>query len=269
MVNANEFCGYIGRMKQPLQKPEVDNPSMFFIMDSSRIELDLILLTPGCLLHAYRFIKAAKAVSVKLFVPSLRPEFISDVINLYMLLKDSTAFDWVYPEGCPHFDFSKGQIRSNGWMNVEDHMLNITYVENEHVAGVHDIIVRTHNGTHYFSYYLTEDKLKSLYNDRLTTFIHIPKASTMYGGLCYDSAVKLHHKYRKKLAPHDFASLEEFYAFNKRELPEGDKINQITWYSILGDDTPQDFDGIITDEEINELLDDDTSQRDDNEEEGE
>ena len=76
-----EYTQFVGRMKQPLQEPEIDIPSMYAVADSLKAELDLIILTPGSFLHAYNFIKEFGAKSVRLFTPSLRPEFISDIFN--------------------------------------------------------------------------------------------------------------------------------------------------------------------------------------------
>jgi hypothetical protein len=248
-----EYSRYVGRMKQPLQKPDVDNPTMYMISDSLKHELDLILLTPGTFLHAYRFITSFNAKCVRLFLPSLRPEFISDVFNLYMLLKDNIPIQWVFPEEYPHYSFSSGQIKTDAYQNQFNPNLTITYIENDETENVYDIVVRTSDSTDYFSFYLTEKGARDLCNNKEYTLIHIPKSSTLYGGLTYDSVLKLNHKYKRKLVPQDFTSIEELYGYMGREVPEGTYIGQ---YEDDPDNEgfPDDYTGDITDEDILEML---------------
>lgn len=248
-----EYVRYVGRMKQPLQYPNVDNPSMYMVSDSLKHELDLILLTPGTFLHAYKFITSFNAKCVRLFLPSLRPEFISDVFNLYMLLKDKIPIKWVFPEDYDHYSFSFGHIKTAAYQNQFDPNLTITYVSNENVEKGYDIIVRSSDSTNYFSFYLTEKSARELCNNKDYTFIHVQKSSTLYGGLTYDEVLKLNHKYKRKLIPRDFTSVEELYGFMKRPVPEGTYIDR---YEDDPDDEsfPEDYTGDVSDDDIMELL---------------
>mgnify|MGYP006916043025 CR=1 FL=1 len=252
-----EYCQYVGRMKQPLQKMEIDNPSMFALADSLKTELDLILLTPGTFLHAYRFILRFNPKKVCIFVPSMRPEFISDVFNLYMRMRGIIDISWVFPKEFPHFDFSKGQIKTDVYVNSFNQALTVTYLKNEEVSNVYDIAVRSQGGTHYFSFCLTESKLKSLYRSKKTTVIHIPKSSTLYGGLSYDEVAKLDRRYLQKVEPHDFTSIEELYKFKDRPIPDGDLM---AFDNEPKNTMPEDFEGDVTTEEILALLSQDTSE---------
>lgn len=211
---------YIGRMKQPLQKPEIDCPTMFMLTDHRLAEMDLILLTPATFLHAYKFITFMDTRIVRLFIPSLRPEFISDIFNLYMTLREYKDIKWVFPQEYPHYSFTNGQIRAGAYQNLYQSNIVITYMKNTCVEGVYDIIVRTGNGTHLFPFYLTDKMLQEAFYKPECTFIHLPKSSTLYGGLSYDDAIKINPIYKRKLMPHDFRSIEELYDFQGRQVPE-------------------------------------------------
>lgn len=254
-----EYTQFVGRMKQPLQEPEIDIPSMYAVADSLKAELDLIILTPGSFLHAYNFIKEFGAKSVRLFTPSLRPEFISDIFNLYMILKDRISIKWVFPKEYQHYDFTKGQIKEKTYINTVNPQLTISYIENNEISNVYDILVRSKNGTHYFSFYLTKNKLLELYKNKACTYIHIPKSSTLYGGLTYDTAIIINKKYKQKLNPYDFTSIEELYNYNGRSVPDGKGIN------IFDDDPcnepcPDDYEGDMSKDDILKLFEDDTSE---------
>lgn len=256
-----EYSQYVGRMKQPLQKPDIDNPTMYAVADSRRAELDLILMTPGSFLHAYNFIKQFGAKSVRLFVPSLRPEFISDIFNLYMILKDVIPIKWVFPKEYRHYDFTKGQIKEETYVNTVNPQLTISYIENSEVSNLYDIVVRTKNGTHYFSFHLTEKRLLELFKNRTCTYIHLPKSSTLYGGLTYDEALKIDRKYKRKLEPHDFTSVEELYKFKGRPIPDGKEINKFDDDpQTETDPLPEDYDGDMAEDDIMKMFEDDTSE---------
>ena len=220
-MQLSEYCGYIGRMKQPMELMR-DNPTMFVLMDEYKREFDLILLTPGTFLHAYNFIKKINPVSVRLFIPTLNMEFVSDIFNLYMTLKDKMLIKWVFPDKVNHSDFSDGQIRCNTHINEFNHKLSITYVKNECVDGVYDIIARSSDAVHYFSQYLTQSDAKNLYEDSEYDYIHIPESSTLYGGECYRT---LSSKYQPKFVPHSFVSITELYSRLHRDVPQ-DEISQ-------------------------------------------
>ena len=254
-----EYSQYVGRMKQPLQKPDVDNPTMYAVADSLKAELDLILLTPGSFLHAYNFIKQFGAKSVRLFTPSLRPEFISDIFNLYMILKDMIPIKWVFPKEYRHYDFTKGQLKTDSYVNTVNPQLSISYIENSEVSNVYDIVVRTKDGTHYFSFCLNEKKLVELYKNRSCTYIHLPKSSTLYGGLTYDEALKIDRKYKHKLEPHDFMSIEELYKFKGRPVPDGKEINKFE-DDPQDEHYPDDYDGDMDKDDILKMFEDDTSE---------
>ena len=252
-MKLDEHVRYVGRMKQPLQNQSVDNPSIFIMSDSLKCELDMILLTPGCFLHAYNFIKSFQPKYVTLFVPSLRPEFISDIFNLYMTLKDRMPSNWVFPDEYPHFTFSQGHIKSFAYQNHFSPDITVTYIENAETERVYDLIVRSKHGTHYFSLCITENIVKELFYKKDFTFIHVPKSVTLYGGETFDSIVEKCVKYKRKLVPFDFESVEDYYRFNGRDIPEGETIGKFE------DDPdeepfPEDYEGDVTDDDIMELL---------------
>lgn len=222
-MTLTDYSKYIGQMKQPLQQPDIDRPSMYIATDGLKQELDLILLTPGTFLHAYKYIASFNAVCVRLFFPTLRPEFISDVFNLYMLLKDKVAIKWVFPDIYDHVSFSEGEIKTSSYQNQFSSDTTITYIENTEIEGVYDIIVRTQMGTNYFSFYLDEKGARKLCNNSEYTLIHVPKSSTLYGGLTYDSIIQLNRSYRRKLVPYDFASVAELYEYHGATVPESER----------------------------------------------
>ena len=216
MYNISDDVRYIGQFKQPIQDPERFNPSMFIGCDPLKRELDLILLTPGTFLHAFNFIKSIKTRYTRLFIPSLRPEFISDIFNIFMIFKKrDKPIQWVFPDEFNHYEFSLGQIKTDAYQNQFSSRLTISYIKNEDVDGVYNIIVNSIDASHYFSFYMTEAYLKELYNNKNYDFIHLPKSSTLYGGLSYDSALNINRKYYKKLVPYDFSSREEYYDFHE------------------------------------------------------
>lgn len=220
-----EYVKYAGRMKQPLQKSDVDRPTMFVVADSLKHQLCLILLTPCTYAHAYRFIQHSNVKSVRLFVPSLRPEFISDVLNLYVNLKDKVPIKWVFPERFNYYTFSLGQERTEVYFHPYNPQLSIEYIQNPNVDHVYDILVKSQNGTHYFSMYMTEQRFKELYYCREYTQIHLPKSSTIYGGMTYDMLFEMDKHFKRKMVPHDFASIEEYYTFMGRDIPDIDAEN--------------------------------------------
>ena len=135
-MKLSEYVGYIGRMKQPLQQPNIDNPTMFMAADSLKHELDIILLTPGSYLHAYNNIKKYNAKSVRIFVPSIGPEFVSDVFNLIMSLRKTTDIKWVHPRSYDHYTFDQYCIVADCYENKYSREICIRYVENpycEHI----------------------------------------------------------------------------------------------------------------------------------------
>lgn len=221
-MQLSDCIKYVGRLKHPLQKPEVDFPSMYMLKDTNNTELCLIILTPGCYLHAYKFIKLSNPRSVKVFFPSLRPEFISDVMNLYMSLKNNLPIKWVFPESFDHYSFSMGHEKTGVYFHPLNKCMSIEYVENGYVEDVYDIIVRSKEGIHYFSFYMTDVKYKELFYCKAYDVIHVPKSSTIYGGYSYDELISIDPKYKKKLEPHDFTSIEDYYLYMGRDVPEID-----------------------------------------------
>lgn len=259
-MKLNEYYGYIGRLKQPLQYPDVDRPTMFMVSDSLRTELDLILLTPGTFLHAYKYILSFKPQMVMIFVPSLRPEFISDVFNLYMLLKDTMPIKCVFPHGYDHYDFDNGILKTDVYMNKFSRWISFRYEENENLDDVYDIVVNCENETNYFSMYMTEELAKSLYENDDINIINIPMSSTLYGGLNYTEVLKINRKYRTKFRPSEFSSIDEMYKTLHREKPD-DKF-----FDDPDDEKfPEDYTGDITDQEIIDMMREEDSEIADNE----
>ena len=257
-----EYSQYCGRMKQPLQKPDIDKPSMYFMSDVYRRELDLVLLTPGTCYHAFQFIKKFGPKKVVLFVPSIRIEFISDIYNLYMLLKDTIPTEWVFPLDSDHYDFEKGHIKDTKHTNEAEPRITISYIKNPEVENIFDIVIYTRSASNYFSFYLTEKRLLDLYRTKKCTLIHIPKSSTLYGGLSYDQASNINCAYRKKLVPYDFASIEELYNYKRRSIPDADSLTKSQNEAIFDDDEnfPEDYTGDVDDVDIINLLDDDVTE---------
>lgn len=247
------ISGYVGNFKQPIQRPNEDKATMFAISDELNMELDLILLTPGAFLDAYHFIRQFNACYYRIFVPTLRYEFISDFMNLYMCVKNIYPIKWVFPEEIDHYEFAKGQIKTDTHINEKNPKLSITYVKTV-IDGVYDIIVRNEDGVHYFCQYLTESTARNLFRNREYTYIHVPASSTVYGGLTYLQAIKLNRKYEQKFIPHSFTSIEQFY-----DMMNGVYIEEVQTDTTVdedGDNIPDDYTGDITDEEINDILND-------------
>lgn len=207
------FSKYLGYMKQPIIQPELYAPSMYMLSDTNKQEMDLILLTPGTYNHAYQEIKNFNPISLRLFIPSLRPEFISDIFNLYMLYRDHMLIKWVFPDSYNHYDFSFGQIQTDSYQNQANTDLTIHYERNPNVDGVYDIIARSQDACNYFSFFLTEQKLSELMQDEHITFIHVAKSSTLYGGLTYDQILEAHRKhpsvFKRRIIANDFTSADE------------------------------------------------------------
>lgn len=230
-----EYIRYVGRMKQPLQKMETFSPSMFAISDSEKIELCLIILTPGAFCHAYNFIKQSKAKSVKIFFPSLRPEFISDIMNLYMSLKDVMPIKWVFPENYNHYSFSMGHEKCGIYIHPFDPMISIEYIKNSKVDRLYDFQIKCEEGIHYFSLYMTDEKCTELFYCKPCTFIHVSKSAPIYGGMSYDGLFDMNPKFKKKLVPFDFTSIEEYWLFKGNivhpvEIPKPPKRKPDKWY---------------------------------------
>lgn len=215
-----EHIRYVGRMKQPLQKMNVFAPSMFALSDPEKVELCVIILTPGAFCHAYEFIKGFGAKIVKIFVPSLRPEFISDVMNLYMSLKNKMPVKWVFPEKYNHYSFSMGHEKCGVYIHPVDPMISIEYIKNSEVDRLYDILVKCEEGQHYFSLHMTDEKCMELFYCRTCTFIHVPKSAPIYGGMSYDALFDMNKKFRRKLVPFDFTSYEEYIKFRGGHLHE-------------------------------------------------
>ena len=243
----NQYSGLVGWMKQPMQEPSDYNPTMYMLSDLRRSEVDLVLLTPGSFLHAYKFLSTFNAKIVRLFTPSIRYEWISDIFNLYMLKKDKTVINWVFPKDIDHTDFSDGLIKTMSYINIFDTNINISYVENENVDDVYDIIIRDEEDVKYFSQYLTKEKAEELYNNKEYTSIHIPYSSTMYGGLSYNEVLNIRSAYHTKFEPHSFISIDEYEAYLSNN-----NIN--TKSNMFDDDFGIDFEGEITADEIDDIL---------------
>ena len=243
----NQYSRFVGWMKQPIQQPEEYNPTMYMLSDLKRSEVDLVLLTPGSFLHAYKFLTTFNAKMVRLFVPSIRYEWISDIFNLYMLKKDKTVINWVFPKDIDHTDFSDGLIKTMNYMNLFDNNISISYVENENVDDVYDIIIRDDTDVKYFSQYLTKEKAEELYDNIEYTSIHVPYSSTMYGGLTYNEVLNIRSVYRTKYNPHSFISIDEL----EKYLSENNIAFTPDKYF---NDFDIDFEGEITEDDIDALL---------------
>lgn len=223
----DEISGYIGWFKQPIEKPRTCKPTMYMVSDSLKKEMDLVLLTPGCFLEAYHHIKNFGAIRTRLFIPSLRYEWISDIFNLYMTMRDIWDVKWVFPKRSDHDDFEKGHIVRLTHVNRFDSRCGIRYIENVNMDGVYDIEIMDHDGIHYFSQYLDEETLKCLIDDTRITDIHLPYRSTIYGGLSYYKVFESDQKNaRSKLIPHSFLSLTDYHTFHDmKNVNKGKVIN--------------------------------------------
>lgn len=213
-MNREEYSGYIGWFKQPLERPQNTKPTMYVVADHNKQEMDLVLLTPGCFLDAYRHIKTFGSVKTRVFIPSLRMEWISDIFNLYMSARNITDIKWVFPNRSEHSSFEEGHILEVFHQNEFDSHCGVGYIHNESVPQVYDIEVYDSDGKHYFSQYATEENVLDLAEDEMLADIHLPYRSTIYGG---DSYLKLFEKdpaiCRSKLVPHSFLSVADYYIF--------------------------------------------------------
>lgn len=212
-MNTQQISEYVGLFKNPLQQMELDKPTMYIVCDKMKSEADLILLTPGTFLHAYEYLTELGVLNIRVFVPSLRPEFISDVFNLYMSKRFITPIKWVFPDKpfYPHTEFEFGQVKTMNYINEYDSSISISYVKNDNADDIYDIIVRDEKSCNYFSQYLTEEKLFELYEDPEYTSINIPYSSTLFGGLTYKEISSTYKKkFLNKLNPHSFMSFEEY-----------------------------------------------------------
>ena len=215
----NDLRGYGGMFRQPIQNPSKDKTAMFALMDDDKkIEMDLIMLTPGGFYHALKYIKEMNPQRVRLFVPTLREEYISDIFNLYNSLKSFIPVKWVFPVKSDHASFRDGQIISTSYTNEVDTKLSIRYVENKYIDGVYDIEVINKDGTHFFSQHLEEDDLESLLQSDAVNFIHLQASISTYGGITYSEAIKNKRKNQYKLIPYAFSSVEEYYYLVYGEL---------------------------------------------------
>lgn len=225
-MKMSEHYGFIGYLKQPLQVPNVDRPTMFMASDPMKNELDLVLLTPGTFLHAYKYILAFKPKQLKLFIPSFGPEFISDIFNLYMLLKDMIPTKCVFPDRIGHSEFDDGLIISDVYVNPYSTSISFRYEQNQHTDDVYDILVNTEDESNYFSMFMTKEIAKSLYDNININYINLPMTSTLYGGLNYNDVLNLDRKYKFKFRPTDFTSIDEMYRAFHREKPNNDNFEK-------------------------------------------
>lgn len=245
------YSGYIGKLIQPLQVPERDRPTMFMMADSLKTELDLIILNPESYLHAYKFIIQYRPKRVRLFFPSLRMDFISDAYNLYHDLLSKIDVKVVFPKPTGNVFFDYGCINTDTYVNEFNSRINVRYIPNNNLDDIYDIVVNTDDSSNYFVSFLTREMVDEFIKNRDYT-IHLPYSSSMYGGLTYVDLDSLRRKDKRLFYPHSFSSVEEYYAYNNRELPvELDKFH---------DDPdeesgfPEDYEGDITDDEIMEMM---------------
>lgn len=243
------YSGYIGKLVQPLQVPERDRPTMFMMADSLKSELDLIILNPESYLHAYKFIMQYRPKCVRLFFPSLRMEFVSDAYNLYhdLFLKIDTKV--VFPEKTGNDFFDYGCIITDTYVNGFNSRINIRYVKNNNLNGIYDIIANTDDASNYFTSFLTNEMVEEFVKNKQYT-VHLPYSSSLYGGLTYVNLDSLRRKDKKIFYPHSFSSVEEYYAYNNRELPVEDKFHDDPDEGTF----PEDYEGDITDDEIMNML---------------
>jgi len=212
-MDTKQISKYVGFFKSPVQKIEIDKPTMYLVCDKMKSEADLILLMPGTFLHAYTILKELGVITVRIFTPSLRPEFISDVFNLYTAFRSFMNIKWVFPDApfYRHDTFEAGQIKSFNHINKYDSSISISYIKNENVDDVYDIVVRDNERTRYFSQHLTPDKLYELFMDPTCSSIEVPYSTTLFGGLTYKKiSSKLRKKFLTKVNPHSFASVDEY-----------------------------------------------------------
>lgn len=253
-METKKISSYVGLFKTPLQKIEIDKPTMYLVCDKMKSEADLILLMPGSFLHAYTILKDLGVVNVRIFTPSLRPEFISDVFNLYMAFKSFLNIKWVFPElpFYEHVTFEDGQIRKANYINQKDSSISISYIKNENVEDVYDIVVRDGKVSRYFSQYLTAEKLYELFMDPTCSTIEVPYSTSLFGGLTYKKiSSKLRKKFLNKVRPHSFASIEEYDYYDNN-------YNVATDGLLYTDGIPAyTFEGEISFEEIMALFKDD------------
>jgi len=213
-------CGYIGRMQQPLQYPDTDNPTIFVMFDYHKYELDVILLTPGTYLHAYRAIKYFSPRSVKIFTPSIQIDFISDIYNLCKTVSQLVSTQWVFPDKAENFSFWSMQDVKDNYINHFDSHYSISYIKNSEVDEIYDIVARTPDVVNYFTLHLSEPKMSELYYNHEYDLIHVAATTPIYGGLTYQKAILKNNNYRNKFIPNSFTSVDEFYDFMKYSVPE-------------------------------------------------
>lgn len=227
-MKISDHCGYIGRMRQPLQYPDIDNPNMFILFDCHKTELDLILLTPGTFLHAYRAIKWLNPRSVKLFTPSDKVDFISDIFNLCYEVNKLMPIHWVFPK--KNRDnvvlFQNLQMKKGNYQNPYNSRISISYKENPDIDGIYDIVTKTEDVVNYFTLFLSKTYLSELWNDKSYDLIHLAASDPLYGGLSYREIIRENGKYRNKFVPNGFVSVDEFYQNMNQSMPEGKYIDE-------------------------------------------
>lgn len=221
---------YIGRMCQPLLHPDIDNPTMFLLRDQRGCELDLLLLTPGFFSHAYRVILQENIGRVRLFLPSCGIEYISDLYNLYRSFDNRKDIQWIFPniDGFSHLNhivypnfessqyvrFLDGKKSTSWYVHPNDTSVSISYIDNPHVIGLYDLVVKTPDQVHYFANYITKERAMELYEDSDYDSIHIPYSTPMYGGISYKELLKFGTLYRQKFIPNSFLNEEEYREAN-------------------------------------------------------
>lgn len=230
-MSQEEYSGYIGWFKQPLTQPRNSKPTMYMVADHQKQEMDLALLTPGCFLEAYHCIKAFGSVKTRLFIPSLRMEWISDIFNLYMSTRDIIDIKWIFPNRSDHDSFEDGHLLESFHLNEFDESCGMGYVPNEHIPDVYDIEIHDSDGIHYFSQYLTKEKLDQLIENDYITDIHLPHRSTIYGGENYRSLyLTCPGICRSHIIPHSFLSVEEWSMY--QSMPNVKRGKVINYDSI-------------------------------------
>ena len=118
-MNTKQISTYIGQYKLPFPNENIDViPSMYLIVDGMKQEADLIILTPCAFNKAYKYLLNLDVINIRVFVPSMRPEFISDIFNIYMSLVNIKPIMWVFPDKpfYPHTDFESGQIKQSNYI---------------------------------------------------------------------------------------------------------------------------------------------------------
>lgn len=218
MVNPlnKTIYGYTGLFRQPFSNGTFYGNTLFAITNESHSELNLLILSDGFFMDAYRIASQPTYQKVNIFVPFLNVLFISDLFRLVTTLKKLKEVMWYHPsryttENPQNVLFEVTHNRANVMTSSSIYNLIIRMIPAScDINDMYDFDVSNGKDKFYFTLGSSKKYIESLITSKKYDTIHLPYNTYYAISTSGRELVEDDRKLSRYLCANNFNNVEEY-----------------------------------------------------------